>query len=182
MIFYTSDLHIGHTNALIFDNRLFLNIDEMAEAIIDKWNNKVTDNDTVYILGDVFYRYKEAPQIFLGKLKGHKNLIVGNHDFKIILKNNAALKCFESVDNLKRIEDNGRIVILCHYPIIDWDQKHRGAYHIYGHVHNHLTQDTHYMMKQENAYNAGCMINNYEPCTLEELIDNNKIFKEKYFN
>ena len=33
------------------------------------------------------------------------------------------------------------------------------------------------MMNQERAYNAGCMINGYVPCTLEELEQNNRKFR-----
>ena len=36
-----------------------------------------------------------------------------------------------------------------------------------------------FMRKQERALNAGCMINNYEPATLEELIENNKRFQSQ---
>ena len=34
------------------------------------------------------------------------------------------------------------------------------------------------MKTRERALNAGCMINNYEPVTIEELIENNKRFQE----
>ena len=151
----------------------------MEKKIISKWNEKIKYNDTVYVLGDVFYGNKTAPQAVLEKLVGHKHLIVGNHDYSILLKNKAALDCFESVSPLLKIDDNDRMVILCHYPIITWDKKHYGSYHVYGHVHSHVNSDTIYMLKQERAYNCGCMINNYEPCTLEELSDNKRLFIEK---
>ena len=178
MIFYTSDLHIGHKNALRFDNRPFETIDEMERTIIERWNNKVSDSDSVYILGDVFYNYKKDPKTFLKSLKGHLNLITGNHDYGLIM-NEDAVSCFESVNNLKQIIDNDRRVVMCHFPIIAWNKSHFGSYHVYGHVHSKIDEDTVYMMKKEKAFNAGCMINNYEPCTLEELEENNRIFREK---
>lgn len=52
MNFYTSDLHLGHANVIKFDNRPFANIDEMDQRIITRWNERVSDDDTVYILGD----------------------------------------------------------------------------------------------------------------------------------
>ena len=67
---------------------------------------------------------------------------------------------------------------MCHYPIISWNKKHFGAYHVYGHVHSKVNEETMFMMKQERAFNAGCMINNFEPCTLDELERNNRLFKE----
>ena len=177
MIYYISDLHIGHKNAIRFDERPFSGIDEMECEIIRRWNEKVSSDDDVYILGDVFYRFKGDRTGFLKKLGGRLHLIVGNHDFEI-LKDEAALGCFDSVDKLRQIVDNGRRVVMCHYPIISWNMKHFGAYHVYGHVHSKVNEETLFMMKQERAFNAGCMINNYEPCTLDELERNNRLFKE----
>ena len=45
--FYISDLHFGHANILHFDNRPWLNIDDMEKALINNWNNVVTNDDTV---------------------------------------------------------------------------------------------------------------------------------------
>lgn len=177
MIYYISDLHIGHKNAIRFDERPFADIDEMEREIVRRWNDKVGTDDDIYILGDVFYHYKGDKAEFLKKLGGRLHLIVGNHDFEI-LKNEAALGCFESVDKLRQIIDDGRHVVMCHYPIISWNKKHFGAYHVYGHVHSKVNEETMFMMKQERAFNAGCMINNFEPCTLDELERNNRLFKE----
>ena len=178
MIYYISDLHIGHKNAIRFDERPFADIDDMEREIVRRWNEKVGADDDVYILGDVFYRNKGSRADFLKRLGGRLHLIVGNHDFEI-LKNEAALGCFESVDKLRQIVDDGRRVVMCHYPIISWNMKHFGAYHVYGHVHANINEGTIFMMKQERAFNAGCMINNYEPCTLLELEENNRVFKDR---
>ena len=177
MIYYTSDLHIGHKNSIQFDNRPFADVDEMEREIISRWNKKVNDEDDVYIVGDIFYHYKNDKEEFRRKLNGKLHLIVGNHDYEM-LNTGAALDCFESVDNLKLIIDDGRKVVVCHFPIVSWNMKHHGAYHIYGQVHSKIDEDTLFMMKQERAFNAGCMINNYEPCTLEELEKNNILFRE----
>ena len=46
MIYYISDLHIGHKNAIRFDERPFADIDEMEREIVRRWNDKVgTDDD-----------------------------------------------------------------------------------------------------------------------------------------
>ena len=177
MIFYISDLHIGHKAALRFDERPFADIQEMEHEIIRRWNERVTAEDDVYILGDVFYRYQGKPAELLRQLSGRLHLITGNHDY-CILKDEEALSCFVSVDRLKMITDNERHVVLCHYPLIVWNMKHFGSYHVYGHVHRNVGEEVLFMMKQEKAYNAGCMINGYVPCTLEELEQNNRIFQE----
>ena len=62
MNYYISDLHLFSRNqtadGLNFDNRPFKNVDEMHEVILNNWNGRVTNGDTVYILGDVSNRAK----------------------------------------------------------------------------------------------------------------------------
>lgn len=52
MIFYTADLHFGHRSVIKFDNRPFADVDEMDSALINLWNQRVGDEDHVYIIGD----------------------------------------------------------------------------------------------------------------------------------
>ena len=47
--------------------------------MIENWNCRVRGNDTVYILGDMFFRSVNVEEI-LKQLKGKKCAIVGNHD------------------------------------------------------------------------------------------------------
>lgn len=178
MIYYTSDLHIGHKNALRFDDRPFADVDEMEREMIRLWNETVSPNDEVYVLGDVFYRYKGSKADFLYKLCGRLRLVTGNHDDGL-LSDEQALSRFESVDMMKTVNDSGRMVVLCHFPIAEWDKKHRSSYHVYGHIHAQLRSSAYYMLAQERAFNAGCMINGYKPCTLEELEKNKRLFIEK---
>ena len=56
MNYFTSDLHLGHRNIIRLCNRPFATIEEMDETLIRNWNAKVTNGDTVYILGDLLFR------------------------------------------------------------------------------------------------------------------------------
>ena len=49
---YISDTHFGHKSVLTFDQRPSATLEEMETILITNWNNKVTNKDTVYILGD----------------------------------------------------------------------------------------------------------------------------------
>lgn len=80
MKFYTSDLHLGHNNVIEFENRPFKDLDEMDKSIIQKWNNKVSKGDSVYILGDLSFYKGEKTNEILRQLNGNKYLITGNHD------------------------------------------------------------------------------------------------------
>ena len=80
------------------------------------------------------------------------------------------------------------MLILGHYPILMWKNQHRGAIHLYGHLHNTEEQAFFHECllrlnvmdlsgrrpgeKEIRAYNVGCMMPymDYEPRTLEEIV------------
>lgn len=66
MNYYISDLHLFHEAAIRFDDRPFRDLEEMHTEIVKRWNEKVNNGDTVYILGDVSMRGKNENLIALG--------------------------------------------------------------------------------------------------------------------
>ena len=75
------------------------------------------------------------------------------------------------------ITDGEERVVLCHYPLAEWNGFFHGIWHIYGHIHNNTGGAYQYMKTQDRALNAGCMINYYTPVSFRELIKNNESFK-----
>jgi calcineurin-like phosphoesterase family protein len=184
MIYYIADIHFGHKNVIRFDERPFADVEEMNKIMIENWNARVTNKDDVYYVGDFAYRSSEDPISYLKQLKGKKHLIVGNHD-RDLLKSDKVSQYFESIEKIMNISDNGRYVVLCHYPMASWEKSAHGSWHVYAHIHNNIGYPTYDLMKTfDHALNAGCMINNYMPSTLDEMIVNNKFFHESngYFN
>lgn len=186
MKYYIGDLHLGHFNIIRMDGRPFASSDEMDKTIIENWNSTVTDNDDVYILGDLAYR-GENPSYYLSQLKGKKHLIIGNHDEKWANRKSRdydrdAIGYLASHEMMTTVWDtlNGEKVQikLCHYPLAEWDGFFRDAYHIYGHIHNNLNDAYYFMKRYDKALNSAVCINQYKPCTLSELIVNNKKFKD----
>lgn len=183
MNYYISDLHLGHYNIIKMCNRPFETVEEMQEKITENWNNIVTNDDHVYILGDLFYRFGGNMETFLKSLHGHKHLIIGNHDGRL-LKNKRVCNNFESVDYYKEVDDiiDGRPVqvIMCHYPMVEWNGFFRNTIHLFGHIHNNTTNETYNIVKKlKNAYNVGADILNFTPCTLSQVRKmNEKFWKE----
>ena len=60
MTYYIADTHFGHENIIEMCNRPFSNIDEMNSVMINRWNKKVKGNDTIYVIGDMFFRCGDA--------------------------------------------------------------------------------------------------------------------------
>ena len=88
-------------------------------------------------------------------------------------------KRFETADEAKLFKDQGKWVQLFHYPILRWYRKNKGAYHIYGHLHDEQKgKEVAWLRQEKYALNACVEVNNFEPCTLQELINNNQKLKE----
>lgn len=168
MIYYIGDTHFGHENCLKFDNRPFSSIEENDDYIMSAWNSRVTDKDTIYIIGDLVYRSTRTADWYLKRLKGIKHLIIGNHDRKYL--NDRVRSYFEGIYDICDLNDDGRRVIACHYPLAEWNGMYRNAYHVYGHIHTGSPDVQAYMRTKERAFNVGVMHNNYMPVTLSELI------------
>ena len=194
MKYYISDLHLFHKNVTgegnNSDNRPFDTLEEMHKYIKEKWNRKITNGDTVYILGDVALRGINTKLIVLvAQLKGNKILIKGNHDDVRDLRYS---NLFDEIVEHKEVTDtlNKQTVklVLSHYPILMWKGQHRGTIHLYGHVHNTFENEFYQeclkslyelnKLKSDNApqisaYNVGAMMSymNYEPRTLQEIVD-----------
>ena len=114
MIFYTADLHFHYEPFL--PSRPFDTVEDMDRQLIHRWNEAVSEEDTVYVVGDVGYNRGLVPGDALSRLRGHKHLIRGNHDTGF--ENAGELyRYFETVTDFNEIDDGDTHIILCHYPI-----------------------------------------------------------------
>lgn len=176
MIYYTADLHFGHKAIIPFSQRPFATVEDMDQAMIENWNRRVQSQDTVYILGDFCYRNNTPASSYLKQLKGKKHLITGNHDSRL-LSDQDAMRYIESANSLNVVHDPGGKIVLCHYPLAEWNGLYKGWYHAYGHIHNRKDDTFLLMGFREKALNAGVDVNHFQPVTLAEMIQNNRLFR-----
>ena len=185
MIYFTSDLHLGHNNILKLCSRPFSTIEEMDEYIISAWNKKVKKGDKVYIVGDFIWEKEPEPQRFLSRLNGTKILVLGNHDSKWLNKiDNKEEYNLIIADKIVEICHEQKVITLSHYPMLEWKNSRKVGskklgYLLHGHIHNNVREEYFVLFKKENALNVGVDINNFEPVTLQELMQNNINFKNK---
>ena len=200
MRFYISDLHFYHANMNSrMDNRGFKDVEEMKNFMISQWNSRVRKGDEVIILGDFSWAQGEYTNEILKKLNGRKFLIKGNHDY--YLKDNKFNRnYYEWIKDYAEVNDNGRKVVLSHYPLFCYPGQYRKdtngnakTYMLFGHVHNtfdmKLVDDfktiTRNTLRQARGYkypqpipcnmiNCFCMYSNYIPLTLDEWIELDK--------
>ena len=173
MNFYISDLHFGHANILTICNRPFSCVEEMDEYMIRAWNKTVNRTDKVYIVGDLIFRSTD-PNAYLDRLRGEKHLLIGNHDVSWMNKTDLS-KYFKSVERMAVIATGKGKATLCHFPMLDFE----GKYLIHGHTHKRKSELPYwdFLKNSENVLNAGADINGYKPVSMEELMENNRLFK-----
>lgn len=140
--FITSDIHLGHQNIMKFCTesraRFKNDVDYMNEQIVKEWNQIVTPHDHTYILGDISFMNWEKTVAYVRRLNGSKTLILGNHDQKLN-KSKEFRDCFIDIQDYYSITVDKVKVVMFHYPIMEWDQMHRGSVHFHGHTHGNKT-------------------------------------------
>ena len=150
----------------------------MNQTLVERWNSVVSPGDIVYVLGDMFWCKMDEAIPILNRLHGQKFLIKGNHDR---CNDGRFIKKIVKVREYLELDDNGRTVVLGHYPIPCFKNHYYGWIHLYGHVHNsfeyHMMEHDKFLMEKLyghpcQMYNVGSMMPyiNYTPRTLDEIL------------
>lgn len=192
-IYFTSDLHFGHRNILNFCRRPFNDIKDMEEGIIRRWNNVVTNNDVVFVLGDTFWfnNKKDIKRIF--KTLNGKTIyvILGNHcDVNAYLKIlsddpfDGKVKLISDISTIYiRIYDPNepevpkmyKEVICSHYPLMTWTHRDKGAINLFGHIHSGpltlCTTDNDLPLWKGQQYDVGADNNDYTPIEIDKILE-----------
>jgi calcineurin-like phosphoesterase family protein len=181
---WTSDTHFSHANIIKYCDRPFRDVQEMNEALIEKWNLTVAPGDVVYHLGDLALGQDIELQIALtAQLNGDKRLVPGNHDriaesfegrrdaakFVPVYENagwNILPEMFEHHIGAHR-------VLVCHFPYVGDSQDHdrytphrpldRGLPIIHGHVHNEFGE-------RGRQFNVGVDVRQYAPVAESSIL------------
>lgn len=165
---FISDTHFFHANSLQWERdtrgSMFSSVEEMNEYMVDKWNSVVKQGDIVYHLGDVFLgpSTHEERSSLIGRLKGSKRLVVGNHDDIKYLSSGGWFKKVQ----LWRVWHD-KPLLFTHVPVhescIQERVKQDGGINVHGHTHGRGSP--------EGPYRSVCVeLNDYTPVNLEELL------------
>jgi len=170
-IFFTADLHLGHSNIIKYCNRPFDDVIEMNKAIVNNWNEVIDDNSHVFILGDFAFASSKDTIHFIKSLKGIKYLIAGNHDFRCVLKNKLALSLFKAVEQCIEItvRDNeigsDQKIVLSHYAGLTWNKSHMGSWQLFGHSHGTLQKS----VLSPRQLDVGVDVHNFTPVSYNDI-------------
>lgn len=167
--FFTSDTHFGSDRALELSMRPFKDVKDMDWTMIERWNQVVRPNSTVYHLGDFGnfdmikylngniyltlgnYERKEIEERFNGDTKKYADMLIDKGFTRVI--NGPSV-----IDIHTSFEDRQKIVI-GHEPI-DTNKTRQDfnvKYSLFGHIHG--------LQKiKPFGINVGVDCNNFTPC------------------
>ena len=117
-IYLSSDLHFFHDKEFIYKPRGFENVLDMNETILKNWNNTVSEDDEVYLLGDLMLGDNNKGIELIKQLNGKIHVILGNHDTQT--RKNMYLECHNIIEicYATQIKYKGYNFYLSHYPTL----------------------------------------------------------------
>ena len=134
-VYFIADPHFGGDTIIRYENRPFTTTKEMEQYLIKCWNEVVSDEDTVYVLGDFSTdQTEEQDRVILEKLHGKKILIMGNHDQHRTPEQWRNLGFAECSPWTILYQD---FFLLSHEPL--YINQNMPYANIYGHVHGNMT-------------------------------------------
>ena len=174
MKYWSSDWHLGHSSVIKFSDRPFKDVGEMDAKIINMILDTVKQGDEIFFLGDMGYHPDPIKRLFDSLPKRvNFNWVIGNHDKKVL--NHFKQKCNKVehiMETTVKVDDKKQRIVMCHYPMLTWNQSHRNAWHLFGHHHinghgNELLNN----MITGKMFNVNLEFNNYK------MYDENDIIK-----
>ena len=181
-IFITSDIHFCHNKPFLYEPRNFTSIEEMNEAIVERWNEVVKPNDTVYNLGDFAMNDVDAAISYIQRLNGNIIWIAGNHDSSMKIDKILGT-CWEQELSYAGYADMLKIhkfnFYLSHYPTLTSNMDDIGLRHRVISLHGHTHQNTNFLYPDNPfIYHVGVDSHNCYPVNIEEVITD---IKNRYY-
>ena len=179
-IWLTSDLHLGHDREFIWSPRGFNSIEEHDHAIIENWNNLVSEDDEVWILGDLMLGDNDTGVRKLNQLAGNIRIIYGNHDTPTRIQMYANIRpTIVGMGLAYMLKYQGYNFYLSHYQTLcsnldDEKPLKRRMINLCGHVH---TSDKFLDMDKGIIYHVELDAHNNTPILLDNIIEDIKNYK-----
>jgi len=167
--YWTADEHYGHDEIITYCNRPYRNNQVMTRDIIKRHNEIVTEEDTVYHVGDYAFAGPDRAayvESLMRRMNGKHILILGNHDrinpFKFVDVG------FQSVHTSLMIEHEGYMFVMAHDPAI-WNcvaNMNPLPIFIHGHVHN-----VYKSIVEKRMINVGVDVWDFYPVSFEQILE-----------
>jgi len=158
---FTADNHFGHERTLELSKRPFLSVKEMDWTMVGNWNAIVSDEDTVYHLGD--FGDPEMAKYLNGNIK----LLPGNYDTEEVQLRLVKLGVgrYGAPDgvNMEKLVVDSHAFSIVHEPTTNNGQAMDGTFMLFAHVHK-------LCMIKRNGLNVGVDCHNFTPIDMDTVV------------
>ena len=168
-VFVTSDCHFGHDRDFIWKARGFASIEEMNETIVSNWNNVVSPEDEVYLLGDVMLGGTENIE-YVKRLNGKLHIVLGNHDTSTRRKLYSACENVVEVSLANTLKYKKYNFFLTHYPCITTNGAVESLKQVVINLFGHTHQTSNFYEDIPWIYHVGMDSHDCRPVNLDDAI------------
>lgn len=168
MIFVTSDLHFCHDREFVWGARGYANVEEMNEAQVRKWNEVVTDEDEVWVLGDLMLGDFEKGVNYLKQLKGKIHVCLGNHDTS--KRERAYRDLGWDVQLCARMRYKKISFYLSHYPTITHNIDEKELWQVVVNLYGHTHQTSNFYHDDTWIYHVGVDSHDGYPVSMDQVL------------
>ena len=155
MIYFTSDLHLGHRTIIKYRSHF-----DTVEKHDEYWLHKMEQlgkNDILYILGDFLFEGAHYNEYIkrIRKMKVRIKLVMGNHDSQELYKEiNQTPQSPEGSVEIQLPLFSYKNFWLSHCPIHPQEMRNRTG-NIHGHLHGSILEDSKYfdVCPEKHSYN-----------------------------
>ena len=180
MLYFCSDLHLGHDKSFIYEPRGFNSMQENADTIFANFQETVSSEDDLYILGDLLVGFSSDMYVeYLTALPGKLHLLWGNHD------SDRRKDFLSTLPNVVETLGCGATLrygkwhfLLSHYPTLtanydDYDKPLKARiWNLHGHTHSNNMYE--FMDRGWQSYNVAVDAHNCYPVSIEQVIEDIK--------
>jgi|11BtaG_2_1085332.scaffolds.fasta_scaffold55092_2 calcineurin-like phosphoesterase family protein len=165
--FFTAETHFNDPEVIKYEHqgqriRPWDTVEEQNQFIIDNWNSRVKDTDTVYHMGDVYdVDIKDSSQL-VGQLNGNKILIRGDKDTDPIEQYK---QYFSEVYNPPHVVEINEVKYVLSHFYLKKDQLDELDCSV--NIHSHLHADC---VPNPRYFSVSLERTNFYPITSDELI------------
>lgn len=168
MVFVTSDLHFCHDRMFIWEARGYTDINEMNEVQVRKWNEVVSDEDDVWVLGDLMLGDFEQGLSYLKQLKGKIHVCLGNHD--TAKREQAYRDLGWDVQLCARMKYKKISFYLSHYPTITHNIDEKELWQVVVNLYGHTHQITNFYHDDPWMYHVGVDSHDGYPVSMDQVL------------
>ena len=145
---------------------------EMNEEYVKRWNRLVTNEDDIYVLGDLMLGNNDIGVHYLNQLNGNIHIVLGNHD-------TPTRQALYKADVHKVVEVKWAIMLnykkyhffMTHFPCmtgnLEKESLKQMTLNLYGHTH----QKTNFYEDRPYMYHVGVDSHNGYPVLLDDIIE-----------